>query len=52
MKNDRIILPPKLQTEAISLARKRSHPGVSQIGKTITVQFLFPQYAMKDHSLR
>ena len=40
MKSDRILLQTKLQTEAISLAHKGSHPGVSQLERQLRYHFM------------
>ena len=47
-KSDRIISPMKLVTEA----KGWDSPRFKTIGKTITIPFLFPGYATRDHSLR
>ena len=41
IKNDRMILPIKQQTEAISVAHKGSHPGVYQLERQLWYHFFF-----------
>ena len=47
MKSDRTILPTKLQTEAILLAHKGSHPGVSQLERWLQYHFFFHNMQLK-----
>ena len=47
MKSDRTILPLKLQREAISLAHKESHPGVSQMERRLRCHFFFHDMQQK-----
>ena len=47
MKSDKIILPIKLLTEAISLAHKGSHPGVSQLERRLLYHFFFHDMQQK-----
>lgn len=47
MKSDRTILPLKLQREAISLAHKGSHPGVSQMERRLRCHFFFHDMQQK-----
>ena len=47
MKNDRIILPKILQTKAISLVHKGSHPGVSQMERRLRYHFFFHDMQQK-----